>query len=1368
MAKVTPIGQPQNDPERDAIRVFRDTLPDDYRVLHNFELRFQNQVFEIDAAIISPHAIYLVDVKGTQGTIYWGQGKWHPDGRAPFDSPVAKIRHHARALKSLIVGPTDAVGLRDIWVEAVVVLTAPSAHLVDPQGRDRPNVVALQGCASYFTNPDKLTCPHLPTVSTVPYLGRIMQALAGPEVKPMRGLPLFQSWQCIEKLTAIDTYRDYRARNAHVPAGKGVTVRLRVYNADPYLPAPEKAKECERIRNSFDALSKIPDHPTLVPARDFFPTQDGDGFVLVTDDVPGSSLRQRLCDPRVPFTLEQKLKILRSLLEGLAHFHAHGIIHRALSPATVLIGSDGQPRITDFDYAKPLGGTRDFTVVADVPKQTGSSYQAPEVAPDIGDPGQASPASDVYAIGVTIYELLRGELPWANVQAAVDQTCVFAESLEKAIAGLPAGFDDWAKKLCVFQAKDRPPAAQALASLIKLVEPTQKPVPAIPEKPTLDYSNLQVGQTIERNYSVECRLGDGSFGVAYKVIDTLGDVPRTLKIITQDRQSVVSRMKQEYRTLLRVPDHPAIVKIIVAGIIEPEQYPYLVFDFVEGSDVKKLIEEKKLSVPEAVELGIQVAEGLDHLHTNKITHGDIKPANLLWLGDKAKILDFNVSILAGDPYARDGRTKKYFPPDLGDAPRFTDEERQDRDVYALGVTIYESVTGRYPWPEEKEPPIGKVARDPRELTGFEDLANGLVDVLLKAIAPRRQDRFASAKALLSALKSVSLFRAPKPAKPVPSTAEPASVLAVAKANYNGFVDYLLTLHSQSKKTNAGTRGLDKLGREIYVETELDRTLAPAVLAGQFRLVIITGNAGDGKTAFIQTVEHSARAGGASFKPSSTGNGGVFSHQGRTFLTNYDGSQDEGDKVNDQVLEDFLAPFKGTAPTAWPASEVRLIAINEGRLVDFLQHKAAQFPYLKRVVADGVKSGKPRDGVAVVNLNLRSVVAEQKEQTSIMERLLRRMVEPRFWEPCNQCDLRDKCYVLHNVRTFQDPAAGAQVLHRLRVLYELTTLRARLHITLRDLRSALAFMLVGTRSCDEIHADYAGGNPEEITKRFYFNSWMGGGSTRDRLLRLLAEIDTGQRGEPKLDRQFDFRAPDPAPQLMPFELRGSYDRALLSARFQSLPEGFNADEVLTRRQDHRKYVEDIRRLFFFEGRDDSWRRFLPYRSAERMLAFLEDKVPIAEATPEVVKAVNRGEGILDPKRLHGKLALQIRKVDGGTVRSYRVFPAARFKVVKHMLAEGSPYLEHAPYALALQYKDETGLTAELIMNLDVFEMLHRLNDGYRPSVDEIQGLYLSLNVFKNVLGSAPYQELLLTSSGHDFYSVVRAEGGRLEMAVSEDP
>jgi hypothetical protein len=198
------------------------------------------------------------------------------------------------------------------------------------------------------------------------------------------------------------------------------------------------------------------------------------------------------------------------------------------------------------------------------------------------------------------------------------------------------------------------------------------------------------------------------------------------------------------------------------------------------------------------------------------------------------------------------------------------------------------------------------------------------------------------------------------------------------------------------------------------------------------------------------------------------------------------------------------------------------------------------------------------------------------------------------------------------------------------------------------------------------------------------------------------------------------------------------------------------------------VSMLRRRHFFEARDDSWRNLIPYGTAFKMLAILTQRPDPKTEALKIIRAVNRGEGVFDNRRLRGKLALQVRQVEAGTIRSYRVFPSDRFELVPQEPAQASPYLEHSPTALLLRYTDGTELQAELVINLDVFEMLDRLNQGYRPTVDELQGYYLTLAVFKNILGSAPYQEVLLTPTGHDFYSVTRYPGGQLAMRLSEEP
>jgi hypothetical protein len=173
--------------------------------------------------------------------------------------------------------------------------------------------------------------------------------------------------------------------------------------------------------------------------------------------------------------------------------------------------------------------------------------------------------------------------------------------------------------------------------------------------------------------------------------------------------------------------------------------------------------------------------------------------------------------------------------------------------------------------------------------------------------------------------------------------------------------------------------------------------------------------------------------------------------------------------------------------------------------------------------------------------------------------------------------------------------------------------------------------------------------------------------------------------------------------------------------------------------------------------------LPYRSAERMIWLVAHESEAGLLLPELLAAINKGEGIHDLTQLGELLALQVREVDRGTVSSYRVFPAERFSVAIADAASRARFVEHMPSGLILRYRGATGTKAELLIGLDVLEMLERLNQGYLPSIEERQGYYLSLAVFKNTLGSEPYQEVLLTVTGHDFYRITRHQNGRLELS-----
>ena len=109
MARVIAIGQPANDSEREAIAYLRDHLPNGCAVIHNFELKQGHELYEIDIALLTPHAVFVIDVKGTRGLIDVYGAKWYPKAArrtTPRSRSSASMRRHSRHSSAISIRRT--------------------------------------------------------------------------------------------------------------------------------------------------------------------------------------------------------------------------------------------------------------------------------------------------------------------------------------------------------------------------------------------------------------------------------------------------------------------------------------------------------------------------------------------------------------------------------------------------------------------------------------------------------------------------------------------------------------------------------------------------------------------------------------------------------------------------------------------------------------------------------------------------------------------------------------------------------------------------------------------------------------------------------------------------------------------------------------------------------------------------------------------------------------------------------------------------------------------------------------------------------------------------------------------------------------
>ena len=285
------------------------------------------------------------------------------------------------------------------------------------------------------------------------------------------------------------------------------------------------------------------------------------------------------------------------------------------------------------------------------------------------------------------------------------------------------------------------------------------------------------------SYRIVAPLGEGGMASVYKAYQPGIDRFVALKVLPRHFASdpqFIKRFEQEAKVLARL-QHPHILPIHDYG--QAEGYTYIVMSFVESGDLTDILMSQQPSLADIGRVISQVGDALDYAHSMGVVHRDIKPSNILVdMRGNCLLTDFGIAKMvegvASEKLTTTGHvvgTPTYMSPEQG----YGKEMDGRSDIYALGVILYEMITGRVPF--RAETPMAVVIKHmndplppPREFNP--EVPEAIERVVLKALAKNPEDRYATASDMVKGLEAAMAAISPaQAAEIVPANLEATSV-----------------------------------------------------------------------------------------------------------------------------------------------------------------------------------------------------------------------------------------------------------------------------------------------------------------------------------------------------------------------------------------------------------------------------------------------------------------------------------------------------------------------------------------------------------------------------------------------------------------
>lgn len=268
---------------------------------------------------------------------------------------------------------------------------------------------------------------------------------------------------------------------------------------------------------------------------------------------------------------------------------------------------------------------------------------------------------------------------------------------------------------------------------------------------------IKIGERIDNRYRITGRIGTGGMAEVFEATDFISKKIVAIKVMREelldDHENVV-RFERE-ATACAAMNHPNIIHVYTRGVVDSR--PYMAYEYIKGQTLaEKLDFLTQLTVYEACQVMLQLLDAVSYIHKHGIIHRDIKPQNIFYLPDgTVKLADFGIAVDANLDQTKNEKgiigSVFYLAPEIceGKAPTI------QSDIYALGVTFFETLTGRLPFEEGHavDIAIAHIKKPfPSTAKYSPNISKEIDHIIQKACKKNPSERYQSADEMLADIK----------------------------------------------------------------------------------------------------------------------------------------------------------------------------------------------------------------------------------------------------------------------------------------------------------------------------------------------------------------------------------------------------------------------------------------------------------------------------------------------------------------------------------------------------------------------------------------------------------------------------------------